>query len=68
MTLPQIDRLFRYWARVPPEHEAAAMMLAAYTTWKPATDADTPQKQQASLEERWKQGAMNAADLFALFK
>lgn len=69
MTLPQAFELFHYWEAFPPEHEMMAMFARVYTTWKPKTKQLTEQEQrlahQASLEARWKAGAMNAAQIMA---
>ena len=62
MTLPEAQRLFAYWDRFPPPHEALAILLKCYTTWGPA---ETPEE---SRERQWKQGAMNPAEFLAHYK
>jgi hypothetical protein len=62
MTLPQAMELFDYWQDAPPEHEILAMLARVYTTWKP--QSVKPKDHQASLEERWAAGAMNAKQIF----
>jgi hypothetical protein len=65
MTLSQARRIFRYWESSPPEHEMLALLAGAYTTWKPANARGmTPEQHRASLEARWKAGAMNVRQLF----
>jgi hypothetical protein len=69
MTLPQAYELFNYWGSYPPEHESLALLLSIYTTWEPAnarpmTEAEVQAKHRASLEARWKAGAMNAKQMF----
>jgi hypothetical protein len=69
MTLPQYYELFDYWGNWPPEHESLAILLSVYTTWEPAnavpkTEAEAQAKHRASLEARWKAGAMNAKQMF----
>jgi hypothetical protein len=39
MSFRSAQSLFVYWERCPPEHVATAMVLAAYTTWKPKEKA-----------------------------
>ncbi len=65
MTLPQAEEILGYWRNSPPEHEMLAMFARVYTTWEPA-DAKpmTPEEHRKSLEDRWKAGAMNPAQLF----
>jgi hypothetical protein len=69
MTLPQALELFQYWEAFPPEHELMRMFAMVYTTWKPRakplTEEERRAAHQASLEERWKAGAMNAAQIMA---
>lgn len=69
MTLPQYYQLSEYWGSYPPEHESLALLLSIYTTWEPAnaqpkTEAEAQAKHRASLEARWKAGAMNAKQMF----
>lgn len=69
MTLPQVYELFDYWKSYPPEHESLALLLGAYTTWEPKntkTEAEIEAEHRASLEARWKAGAMRPDQLFAL--
>lgn len=68
MTLPEVYDLFDYWREHPPEHELAAIFARVFTTWKPAERELSPEEHKRSLEERWKAGAMNAADLLAQFQ
>lgn len=63
MTLPQIYDLFDYWRDNPPEHELLAVGLKAYTTWRPAS-MRSDAAHRASLEARWKAGAMNPKQMF----
>ena len=64
MTLSQARRIFAYWDISPPEHEMLALLARAYTTWEPANAREmTPEQHQASLEARWKAGAMNVKQL-----
>jgi hypothetical protein len=69
MTLPQALELFQYWKAFPPEHELVQMFARVYTTWKPEDKPMTEEEQraahQASLEARWKAGAMNPAQIMA---
>jgi hypothetical protein len=65
MTLSQANKIFKYWDRSPPEHEILALLARAYTNWEPAgTQPTTPEEHMASLEARWKAGAMNVKQLF----
>lgn len=70
MTLPQAFQLFRYWNDNPPEHELLAIALQVYTSWrpnpKPVSKEAAAAEQRASLEQRWKAGAMNAKQLFEM--
>ena len=63
MTFPEVYQLFDYWRGAPPEHELAAMLARAFTTWDPGEDwerIEDPVKRavahRASLERRWKSG------------
>jgi hypothetical protein len=65
MTLPQVYELFDYWGNYPPEHETLATLCEAITTWEPRkrqvlSEAD----HRASLERRWKAGAMNIKQIW----
>lgn len=62
MTLLQANRLFAYWENHPPEHDILAMLARVYTTWgeKPMSEAE----HRASLEARWRAGAMNVKQAF----
>jgi len=65
MTLPEVYRLFEYWKRNPPEHELVAMMARVYTTWRPEVDGPQSEAEhRASLEARWKAGAMNVKQIY----
>ena len=68
MTLLEVYDLFDYWREHPPEHELAAIFARVFTTWKPAEKELTPDEHRQSLEDRWKGGAMNPAELLALFE
>lgn len=68
MTFPEALELFDYWQTSPPEHEILGMLAKVYTTWEPKpAHSVTAEEQQAahraSLEARWKAGALNAKDL-----
>ena len=63
MTLPEVQELFDYWSEAPPEHELVALAVSAYTTWKPSETIRNAEEHRASLERRWKAGAMNAKQL-----
>lgn len=65
MTLPQAYELFDYWRNFPPEHEILAMLARVYTSWEPENARPmTPEEHRASLEARWKAGAMNVKQIF----
>lgn len=65
MTLSQARQIFKYWEGSPPEHELVALLVRAYTNWEPANSQPmTPEQHQASLEARWKAGAMNVKQIF----
>jgi hypothetical protein len=68
MTLPEALELFDYWETSPPEHEMLSMLAQAYTTWEPKRQPRTEEEAIAahrkSLEERWRAGAMNVAQMF----
>jgi hypothetical protein len=65
MTLPQTYELFDYWGSYPPENESLAALLSAYTTWEPKNARPmTHEEHMASLEKRWKAGAMNVKQIF----
>lgn len=66
MTLPQVYRLFAYWDISPPEHELVALMARCFTTWEPKPSEEKAPEQK--LEDQWRQGAMNAADLLAQYE
>ena len=70
MTLWQARALFEYWKGHPPEHEAAAIMLRAQTTWEPEgpplTEEQSIAAHRKSLEQRWRAGAMNPKQLLDL--
>lgn len=60
MTLSQARQIFKYWESSPPEHELIALLVRAYTNWEPANAREmTAEEHRASLEARWKGGAMN---------
>ena len=63
MTLSQARKILKYWDISPPEHEILALLARAYTNWEPSAHPRTPEEHQASLEARWKAGAMNAKQL-----
>ncbi len=67
MTLPQVQEVFTYWRESPPTHELLSMLARVYTTWEPSVE-DTKESREASLEARWKAGAMNPADMLALYQ
>lgn len=68
MTLPQVYRLFGYWEKNPPEHEAIAIALRVYTTWgREASRPPTVEEQRKSLEARWNAGALNPKQLLEIF-
>ena len=56
--------LFDYWKSNPPDHEILAMLARVYTTWQPESRPMSEAEQRASLEARWKAGAMNAKQIF----
>ncbi len=64
MTLPEIYDLCEYWADHPPVCELLSMLATCYTTWRPRSRPMTEAEHRASLEARWKSGAMNIADLY----
>jgi hypothetical protein len=66
MTLPQVYDLFEYWQNAPPDNEMLAMLAAAFTTWRPNTKPMTDEEHQASLEARWKAGAMNVKQMYEM--
>jgi hypothetical protein len=49
MRMRDLERLRSHWRRSPPEHVAAAMMLRAYTTWKP-TEKERPFRESTAEE------------------
>ncbi len=68
MTLPEALELLQFWEHSPPENEILTMLARIYTTWEPkrstsATEEERQAAHQASLEARWKAGAMNAKQL-----
>ncbi|MGB8600868.1 MAG: hypothetical protein WCD42_01595 [Rhizomicrobium sp.] len=66
MTLPDIYDLTDYWAENPPVHEMLAMLAGCYTTWKPSRRSASQDDQRKSLEERWKSGALNPAQMYQM--
>lgn len=64
MTLPEVYRLFRYWCTSPPEHELLALLAASFTDWRPKPQENSQAEHRASLERRWKAGAMNIKQIF----
>lgn len=69
MTLSQALRIFSYWESAPPEHEMLALLARAYTNWEPKsvremTEGERQAAHRASLEARWKSGAMNVKQMF----
>ncbi len=65
MTLPEALELLDYWRVSPPEHEMLALFARVYTTWRPDGDKPvTEVEHRASLEERWKAGAMSPQQMF----
>jgi hypothetical protein len=69
MTLPEYFALCEYWREAPPEHEVLAMLASVYTTWEPErppmTEAEAVAAHRKSLEDRWRAGAMNPAQMLA---
>jgi hypothetical protein len=65
MTLPQYYELCEYWSDRPPEHESLAMLLEAQTSWEPSSrQINSVADHRASLERRWKAGAMNIKQMW----
>lgn len=69
MTLPEALSLFEYWRECPPENEMLALMARVYTTWTPDGGREMTREEHqaahmASLEARWKAGAISPKQLF----
>jgi hypothetical protein len=65
MTMREYYDLCEYWADRPPEHESLAMLLDAQTDWEPKSrQVLSVEDHRASLERRWKAGAMNIKQMW----
>lgn len=64
MSMPEVFRQLAYWRRHPPVHELLSMLAQAFTTWRPEGKPMTTEEHRASLEARWKAGAMNVKQMF----
>jgi hypothetical protein len=70
MRMADARALTDFWLDCPPENEMLAMLAMVYSTWKPRavktlTEEEQRAAHQASLEARWKAGAMNPAQMLA---
>lgn len=68
MTFRDARQVLDYWSERPPEHETAILFAQQYLGWRPAakplTEAEVVAAHRASLEERWKAGALNVKQMF----
>lgn len=68
MTFREARQIFEYWQERPPEHEMIILFAQNYLGWeprgKPLTEDEKRAAHQASLEARWKAGALNVRQMF----